>query len=175
MKHRSLGKMFLLFIVTFGIYRLVWFAETRRELMSLKPVKIPSIWLFIAPIFLIVGSLGLLLFSTINETIKADSACRLTTTGSQEREQCVTDSTQDLGPVQALAMVGVYASIFAFAPLTAWWLWHYSKAVEQVTAEKLSFAMTILVLIAVPDGLDMLVVQDTYNKIANTKNKPATA
>lgn len=50
MKKRSIGKMFVLTIVTLGIYRLYWFIKTRKEMMSIADVDIPSPFLLLAPI-----------------------------------------------------------------------------------------------------------------------------
>jgi hypothetical protein len=48
MKNRSLLNMFLLGLVTLGIYYIYWFFATRREMVA-KGAKIPSAWLAIIP------------------------------------------------------------------------------------------------------------------------------
>ena len=53
MKKRSLIKMLILSIVTLGIYNLYWLIVTRRELNSKTDAKIPTIWIIIAPIIVI--------------------------------------------------------------------------------------------------------------------------
>jgi hypothetical protein len=37
--------------------------------------------------------------------------------------------------------------------------------VSIITGEKLSFALALVVLILVPDGIDILVIQDYFNKL----------
>src|SRR5215470_1087681 len=49
MKKRSLGMMFLLMIITFGIYGLVWVVKTKGEMVS-QGAEIPTAWLIIVPI-----------------------------------------------------------------------------------------------------------------------------
>ena len=63
-------------------------------------------------------------------------------------------------------MAFFYLTLLVAPLLVAIWLWKYSKGVEVVSGEKMSFAIALLILLAVPDGIDILIVQDTFNKIA---------
>ncbi len=139
MKKRSIGKMLLLTIVTIGIYRLYWFIKTRAEMKSIADVDIPTPWIFAIPFFGYVFGIGLLI---------------------------ATSSSTGSNPFGLLIFYGL---IFASFIITALWLWRYSKAVEIVTNEKLSFALSIIVLLAVPDGIDILIIQDYFNKLADAK------
>lgn len=141
MKKRSIGKMLLLVIITLGIYRLYWFIKTRSEMKSLANVDIPTPWIFAIPIFGYVFGFALLV---------------------------ATSSAQ--GAMNAFALLVFYAIIFASFIVYALWLWQYSKAVEIITNEKMSFALSLLILLAVPDGIDILIVQDYFNKIADQPN-----
>lgn len=174
MKHRSLGKMFLLFIVTLGIYRLVWLAKTRREMMAQKTVKIPSVWLLIVPFLLVILSLGILVFSVATAAVDADAKCQTSLSSYQSKDDCVAKNTEEMSGFQVVALIATYLSLLALMPLTAWWLWYYCKAVEEVTHAKLQFPLAMIVLVLVPDGIDMLIVQDTFNKIA-TEAVPSVA
>lgn len=49
MTHRSPAAVFLLPVVTLGIYWFVWLAKTRGELNA-QGAKIPTTWLYILPI-----------------------------------------------------------------------------------------------------------------------------
>ena len=49
MEHRSVGKVILLSLVTFGIYAIVWFFKTTKELNA-RGAQIPTPWLMIVPI-----------------------------------------------------------------------------------------------------------------------------
>jgi hypothetical protein len=49
MTKRSAFLVFLLSIVTFGIYGLVWYVMTKNE-MNTKGAKIPTAWLIIIPL-----------------------------------------------------------------------------------------------------------------------------
>jgi hypothetical protein len=48
MTHRSIVKLLLLSLVTFGIYGLVWFVSTKEE-MKAAGADIPTAWLLIVP------------------------------------------------------------------------------------------------------------------------------
>ena len=138
--------MFLLTILTLGIYRLYWFAKTREEMMNLrKDLKIPHIVWLVAPILVVVSAIVFFVAS-----------------GAATHEA----GDADLTGTQILSIILFYIGIIAVPLLMAIWLWKYSKAVEVITKEKMSFAIALLILMAVPDGIDILIVQDSFNKLA---------
>jgi hypothetical protein len=141
MKKRSIVKMLLLEIVTLGIYRLYWFIKTRKEMMTLANVDIPTPWIFVMPLFGYIFGFVILIASSLD------------------------------GNSNPVAMLLFYAIIFASFIVYALWLWKYSKAVEVITNEKMSFALSLLILLAVPDGIDILIVQDYFNKVTDSKVK----
>ena len=138
MKHRSLGKMFALFVVTLGIYRLVWLVKTRNEMVA-KGQKIPGAWLLFLPFFMVIVVAFWMVISTV--------------------------SAPDPDAVPIAPLIAFYVVILGFGPLTLLWFWSYAKAVEKITLEKISFPLAIIAFLLIPDGIDMLVVQDGFNKI----------
>ena len=147
MKQRSIGKMFLLTIVTLGIYRLYWFVKTRSEMMQLnKDIKIPSVLWLVAPLLLVILAIGFFIFN--GDFSSSDETAKNLTTN------------------QIFSMAFFYLTLLVAPLLVAIWLWKYSKGVEVVSGEKMTFAIALLILLAVPDGIDILIVQDTFNKIA---------
>lgn len=147
MKQRSIGKMFLLTVVTLGIYRLYWFVKTRSEMMQLnKDIKIPSVLWLVAPLLLVILAIGFFIFN--GDFSSSDETAKNLTTN------------------QIFSMAFFYLTLLVAPLLVAIWLWKYSKGVEVVSGEKMSFAIALLILLAVPDGIDILIVQDTFNKIA---------
>ncbi len=170
MKHRSLPKMFLLTIFTLGIYRLYWFAKTRKEMMDLKPVKIPSVFYLVLPLIVVFISSFIYFFAFAIATSQTN--CEYTTSSvvsyrqdswsSDDAEKTCTSEANNSTIAATILFVG---SIVFVLPMTAWWLWHYSKAVEQITDGKTSFPLAMLVLYVVPDGIDILIVQDAFNKL----------
>lgn len=181
MKNRSIVKMLLLNFVTLGVYRLYWFVKTRSEIMQKTKVKIPSPWILIAPVLVVIAiviafitsistaysgigkyddcmeGFGYIANSNISDAAPYESA----------RKSCLKSSgiETDGNP---LLMVAIYLVALGYVPLAAWWLWNYCKGVEEVTGEKLSFALALIILLAVPDGVDILIVQDYFNKVTDT-------
>ena len=130
MKKRNLAKMFALTIVTLGIYRLYWFIKTRSEMMKLAKVDIPSPLILAIPFIGFLAAIGLIIADAL---------------------QSVNENTQ--GSSSGLALGIFYLAFFLWFIVSALWLWKYSKAVEVITKEKLSFALSLIVLLAVPDGI----------------------
>ncbi|PID99426.1 hypothetical protein CSA80_01545 [Candidatus Saccharibacteria bacterium] len=153
MQQRSIVKVFLLSVVTLGIYRLYWFAKTRQEMMNVnEDVRVPHIIWLIAPI----GMMALIVLLFVAMIVAADEHA--------------------LSPViQVLVTMVFFIAMTVLPFVLAMWLWKYSKAVELVTGEKMTFAMALLVLLAVPDGIDILIVQDTFNKMAAPEAQPSVA
>src|SRR4051812_28581676 len=76
MKKRSLWKMFLLEIVTLGIYRLYYFIKTRREMMDRDPsIKIMSPVFLIAPIAIVIIGFVILMASAISTGVHRRDLC----------------------------------------------------------------------------------------------------
>lgn len=184
MKHRSLPKMFGLFIITFGVYRLYWLTKTRKELLKQRPdAKILTPWLLFLPYILIAVSIIALIAVTAKDAnMQRNDGCVLaTTSNATTSDKQVTDLSNEEArtvsgkPCETSLPVGIvllfYVTCASFLPITAAWMWGYSKAVDRVTEEKLSFAISMLILLLIPDGFDMLIIQDSFNKLAQKKEK----
>lgn len=187
MQKRSLVKIFFLFIITLGIYRLIWVIKTRNEMIE-KGQKIPTIWLFLLPYILVIASFSLVVISSISV-----SKSNVTATYSSGYENCTNEqvystkecerlysnannSTENTGKnVPLLAgYILFYIIIMLYLPLTALFYWPYCKAVENVTHEKLSFPLAIISFLLVPDGFDFLIIQDSFNKISSSSSLKVT-
>ena len=167
MQKRSIGKMLLLYIVTLGFYRLYWLAKTRGELVKKTKQSIPSIiWVAIPYLLVVASVVGLIVAAVIAEIDRDDKIldCQARILDSARYcEDYVGEA--DLGTLGTISIIGIYASFILVIPLLSWWYWKYSKAVEIVTKEKLSFPVAMIVILAVPDIFDMLIIQDSFNKI----------
>lgn len=137
-----------------------------------KTIQIPTIWLLLAPYILIIASVIILIGTLGKSSIDAHQFCKRYDTQTSQYDDCVkVELHDDTNVLRVVAIVGLYLSAFAFLPLTAIWLWSYSKGVERITQEKLVFPIAMLILVAVPDGIDMLIIQDSFNKLSQ---KPQT-
>lgn len=194
MKQRVLWKMFLLEIVTFGIYRLYYLISTRNEMMKRDPnVKIKSPWFLLAPILVIIVSLFVVIGSVIASANKvrqcqADQPAttsvstttsnsvgdtELSTTQLDTPTTTTTTATVCNGSTAANvtglgAMLVFYLGLFVAFIMYIIWLWGYCHGVEITTAEKLSFPVSLVIMILVPDGIDILIIQDSFNKLGAT-------
>ncbi len=166
MKKRVIWKMFALTIITLGIYRLYWFIKTRKELMKLNPkIKSMSPMFIVIPVLLIVAAFGFFIFSAIQSTSSIPNYCNNFSSSSQQFTQSTAAECQT--DVSILPILLFYLAIFLIFPMVVIWLWSYSKGVEKATKEKTSFALAMIVLLLVPDGIDILIIQDAFNKLSS--------
>lgn len=172
MKQRSLPKMLLLFFVTLGIYRLYWLAKTRGELIRKTKVKIPPIWLYVLPLIITLVAVAGYVATSIGREVRLQDNVDLcirnnSTEVADVNRYC--ESTEynniDITGVEVVFLVAFYVSVIIIWPLIGWWYWKYAQGVEKITKEKMSFPIAMLVVLTVPDGFDMLVMQDSFNKV----------
>jgi hypothetical protein len=190
MKKRIIWKMFVLEIVTLGIYRLYWLIKTRKEMMVTNPsVKIKSPWFLMLPIILIVGALILFITSAVMQGSR-NSNCPIPATSPSIYNSQTNNSCQNSGSsndvnfphsagVNVFSLISIILLYLAFPLALVFyviWLWGYCHGVEIVTKEKISFAIALVILILVPDGIDILIIQDSFNKLvdnaAGTPSQP---
>lgn len=171
MKKRVIWKMFALTILTLGIYRLYWFIKTRKEMMALNPkVKIMSPLFFLIPIVIVIVLVIMFIFSLVQAESNRPAYCddAIYTSYSESSSYATAQECEVNPPVWSIILF--YAGLVFIWPLAAIWLWSYSKGVEVITKGKTSFAMSLVVLLLVPDGIDILIIQDGFNKLS-----PSTA
>ncbi len=189
MKQRSIPKMFLLEIVTLGIYRLYWLIRTRRELMEKTNIKIPSPLFLFLPLGIFVAAISFVISVAIgaapaieaankcmeakgysvNTSVSTGSSSSYTVQYSPERDAaqkvCNNENNVSVNGPALIANLVVVLAAFLYLPLLAWWIWNYCEAVEVVTNEKISKILGMVLFLVVPDGIDILIVQDYFNKV----------
>lgn len=167
MKNRVIWKMFALTIVTLGIYRLYWFVKTRKEMMRTNPkIKIMTPLFFFIPLLIVLASVIVMIISFVQAGSSIPSYCGDYPYSESNAAPLAKECEPD---VSVWPMLFFYFSILVVWPLMCIWLWSYSKGVEAITKGKTSFAMSLLVLLAVPDGIDILIIQDGFNKVSAPK------
>jgi len=154
MKKRVIWKMFLLEIVTLGIYKLYYLIKTRREMMNADPaIKIMSPAVLLVPVLLIIAGFIFLI--------------ALSAAGAEHA------SSNSPNTASTVALLVFYLAFLIAYALFVVWEWSYSQAVEKVTGGKLSFALALVVLVLVPDGIDILIIQDYFNKLPQNSPQPS--
>lgn len=150
MKKRSLLAVFLLEIVTLGIYSFYWLYKTRLELMAKTNMHIPRLIIpFIPPAIIILSIASQFLFGLRDAPAALVSLINLITVS------CI--------PV--------------FFGLIIWWMWKYSKVVAVATQNTASQAFTFwiwaLTVIASVNIIWFLVMQNKFNQIGSGIAEPA--
>jgi len=174
MKKRSLIKMFLLEIVTLGIYRIYFLIKTRKEIMTLNPsVKIKSSVLLIVPCVLVtLAIISAVVAGTISGLDQANCENNNRNDNSPSvnqslvnplPENCVADKSNT---ASAIVFLMLYPVFIIAGIMIIIWEWSYSHGVENITGEKLSFAVALIVLILVP-MFAILIIQDYFNKLGS--------
>jgi len=177
MKKRTIWKMFLLEIVTLGIYRLYFLIKTRREMMDLNPqIKIKSPAFIIAPIAIVIIGVIFFIATSISSFKNTTNNCFTSTSNASQSTSLDSTSTttncSSSSPGSFIGFMVFYFAIFVAVILFVVWEWSYSHGVEIATGNKLSFAMSLVILVIVPDGIDILIIQDYFNKLGDTPVAP---
>lgn len=145
MKQRSLIAVFVLNLVTVGIYQLYWLITTRREMIQRGAPAFPSL---AAP-----------LFAWLFTALLAASAFIVYNYGQ---------SDVPVALVVLLSVAAVCMGIIAII-VSIQWFYKYAEAVEYTTGKHLShkfvFWMGILFCVYGADTLWMLVMQYHYNRV----------
>ena len=165
--------MVILFVVTGGLYRIYWLIVTRKELLKkVKKAKILSPLFLILPPLLMIVSLVVLMHSgnhdqlvchrnnTINGTVLAPSPDCTTMPGFEP---------------SAGAVALFYLACASLLPLLSIFFWGYSKAVSDLTKDRITFPVAFLLLVALPFGFDILIIQEAFNELKPGKAKATTA
>lgn len=140
MKHRSIVAVVLFSIVTLGIYDLFWLASTKKELNVRTHEHVPTMWVLLSPLLLLVLPI-----------IAALAVQR----GNSSSNAGVTAGT-------LLVFLGVGIVSIAFLVIPAVWLLKYSKAVNEYTNREISTAVAFI-LLWILRFIGLAVIQDKFN------------
>ena len=151
MRKRNSYFVAVMYLITFGIYRLYWLIVTRSEMVR-KGAKIPSIFLILAPLL---GLLVVVLLQIIVSFVSQGSA----------QNGFITLVNLLTILIGAIAFLGII-------PVAIYWFYRYSKGVEFVTSGQTSFSFCFWWGLAssIP-GLDFIwagVIQNRFNKQITT-------
>ncbi len=152
MKQRNIFAVLFLSIITIGIYDLYWLYKTKKVLNERTKVHVPTIWLLFAP-FLLIIALMIIAFSVG----LANSHTANSTLGSQT----VSSSGSALGAT-AIILVLELVAIVIIIPVTFYWYFKYSKAINEYTNGDLNTGVTFLLLWLL-HFIGVMIVQDKFN------------
>jgi hypothetical protein len=173
MKKRDLIQTALLTIFTFGIYRLLWFFWTTTEMRHIDPhIKVRSPLLILLPqlMLMLTGIIFMVsVFVGIARTphyCTTDSGGNYTKKLSKIEKTTCDDSNKQTGILMVISGVILVLSLLVAWPLTFLFIWSYAKAAEKVTGKGIEFGLGLIALLLIPDGVDILLFQDRYNKLS---------
>jgi hypothetical protein len=149
MKKRNLVFVFIVSIITVGLYDIYWLFSTRDELVK-KRQHLSSPWVFFVPLL---GLIGIALIQILVHALSVGGPSNAT-------------ATTTVNILSALAGVACVVAI----PFSIRWIWRYCKAVENITKGDLtagfSFALAVLLTALGAGVLWPPIVQYQLNKIS---------
>src|SRR6185312_5784755 len=148
MKHRSPLVVFLLSVVTFGIYDIYWLADTRDGVVRTTNAKVPSIWILFSP-------LALLFVIAVISGVVSVSLSANDPGGTGEHVANV------------ISALGGILTVLAIIPLQIYWYWKFSQAVSIYTRGHMSAGSSILLIILL-GVIGIAIVQDSLNSATDT-------
>lgn len=159
--------VFVLSLLTLGIYRLFWFIDTANDMSKLNlKTKLRSVWWMLIPILTMI-----ILFVAGFGFMIADSAARPDYCDSSSSTFRSLEVCTKTTPIQIAGTVFMglgYLALLTYLPIMLIFFWNYAKAVEEITHGKVSFGLCLVFILLIPDGIDILVLQDYFNKIPAT-------
>ncbi len=154
MKKRNPFAVFVLSIITLGIYDIYWLVVTKKELNQKTRVKTPTIWLLFSPFML------LLICSIIVAIIALKSKAAGGSSGS----------SAGMGASAFVVLIYVF-SFLVILPVSFYWFWKFSKAVNEYTGGKSSTGVNFLLLWLV-HLIGVAIIQDTFNDMLDAGTAP---
>lgn len=159
MKKRNPFVVFILSIITFGIYDIYWLVKTKKVLNKETSIHTPTIWLLFLPAIL--GVIALIVFIVV---AAGDHTSTVTTTNSLYGSNNLNLNTTSSGSAGAVLIIfGLYAiATIAFLFITFFWFFKFSKAINQYTHGQMGTGVTFLLLWLL-HFIGVAIVQDTFN------------
>jgi uncharacterized membrane protein len=155
MQKRELWKVIVFGILTLGIYDLVWLYKTRNELIT-KGGNVPSFWILFAPMILVLVSGFILLFSN---------------SASDLNNGTLENTASNITAITFMVIAGLIA-----IPISLYWFYKYSQAVEKVTdgqtTTAFSFGMWALLTLVSASFVWPALVQNGFNHIGVVPTEP---
>ena len=137
--------------------------------MDLNPaIKIKSNFFLFSPVIVMIAAIVLLAVSFHSADGKKVASCPVQQSNLSQDSLYADSSSascRNASPVALFGILGFYLAIFISVILFVIWEWSYSHALATITDQKLSFALGLIILVLVPDGIDILIIQDYFNKV----------
>lgn len=168
MKIRSPIKVFLLSIITLGVYDLYWLVKTKNALNKETSKHTPTIWLLFIPLIIFVITVVFMIFSSASSNNGASSSYYSGSTASNGLvlNTSGTGTTTSVGSGStgvAVSVIVMYIVLFlSFLTVVPYWFFKFSKSVNEYTHGRMSTAVSFMSLWIV-HFIGVALVQDAIN------------
>lgn len=141
MKHRNPLAVFILSIITLGIYDIYWLVTTKKELNQKTHIHTPTIWLLFAPVLAWIAAMILIVSQSATGTNNS--------------------------AISIFILLVYLIGFVVILPISFYWFFKFSKAVNEYTSGKMSTGVTFLLLWLL-HLLGVAIVQDAFNDMNGT-------
>jgi len=175
MKKRNPLAVVLLSIITLGIYDLYWLVKTKKVLNEKTKHHIPSIWILIAPIIIIL--IGYILIfvaaaeaSTSSPATSVNSGYNYSYGYSSPNNTSTISSSSSSSSSSAVIILVAYGVVaigfLAALIISIIWFYKFSKAINEYTQGKMTTAVAFLILYLI-HLIGVALIQDIFNDMEN--------
>ena len=162
MKKRNPFAVFILSIITLGIYDIYWLVVIRKELNAKTKFHIPSIWLLIVPLIIFLAGIGTVIAGSLESSTQTNTSSNYSSGYISTYSYGSTTTTTKTNSA-VLVGFGLYILAFILAiPISFYWFWRFSKAVNEYTNGKSSTGLTFILLWLL-HFIGVALVQDSFN------------
>jgi hypothetical protein len=165
MKQRNIFAVLFLSIITFGIYDLYWLFKTKKVLNQRTKIHIPTLWLLLVPFIIILALFIAVIAFSITKGSHPATSTTVTSLNKDGSSNSQTFSTtpKDDGVIPLVTILGFeFIAILVIVPITFYWYFKFSKAVNEFTHGELSTGVTFL-LMWLLRFIGIMIVQDKFN------------
>ncbi len=165
MKNRSPITVFLLSIITLGIYDIYWLVVTKNELNKRTKQHVPTIWLLIFPLIpFIAGYILLIASGMYSQPSTMNCIPQMYYTCPQDAPFNIINKNLLITGAIIILVSGV-----TFLITSLIWFLKFSKAINEFTKGKMSTAVTFLILWLI-HLIGVALIQDAINDQIGSKN-----
>lgn len=158
MKKRNPLVVFILSIITLGIYDIYWLVKTKKVLNEKTSHHTPTIFLLFVPlIIIIVGYVLLFALGTNTSSSGSYNSTNFNTYGTPSTTHAHASSL--LIPL-AVIVIGFILEFF----ISIIWFYKFSKAINEYTDGKMSTAVSFLILWII-HLIGVALIQDSFNSM----------
>jgi len=158
MKKRNPLVVFILSIITLGIYDIYWLVKTKKVLNEKTSHHTPTIFLLFIPLIVII--VGYILLFSLGTHTTASSSYNSANFNAYGTSSTTPSHTSSLLISLAVIIIGFILEFF----ISIIWFYKFSKAINEYTNGKMSTAVSFLILWLI-HLIGVALIQDSFNSM----------